>query len=408
MRVLFLNRSFPPDVGATGRYLFELAEDLSATHQVSVVCGPPGTPAKNGGAFPVQNQRVGSIDVWRAWGTRWDKSSPLNRIVNQISFFVTATIVTRALEPPDVVVSLTDPPFLGLLGAKLKQRFAVPFVYYCEDLYPDVAAAVDMAPGPLAKAFERVQANILSRADRIVTLSEDMAERLAAKGAVGPRVSIVHNWADTHMVRPIKGENPFRKRYGLEDRFVVMYSGNFGYVWDLDVVLDAAAALREEPGIVFVLVGDGSTRGRVEVRLRRDRLPNVRLLPYQPRERLSESLGAADLHLVPMRAGVYGTMVPSKIYGILAAGKPMAALAEPESEAARVIRSHQCGWHEFPGDHGSLVQMIRAAMRSPDQLQAMGVRARAAAEREYARGIQTRKFRGLLESLVEARALAVA
>ena len=408
MRVLFLNRSYPPDVGATGHYLSELAEDLSSAHEVSVVCGLPSTPAKNGGAFPFQNERVGSIDVWRTWGTRWDKSFPVGRIANQVSFFATAALASRRLEPPDVVVSLTDPPFLGLLGAHLKRRFRIPFVYYCEDLYPDVANAVGMAPGPLADAFERVQARILSSADRIVALSDDMAARLAAKGAAGPHVSIVRNWADTHALRPIKGENPFRKRFGLEDRFVVMYSGNFGYVWDLDVVLDAAAVLRDEPGIAFVLVGDGSTRGRVEARLRRDDLSNVYLLPYQPRERLSESLGAADLHVVPMRAGVYGTVVPSKIYGILAAGKPIAALAELESEAARVVTTHRCGWHGPPGDRGSLIQMIRAASRSPEQLQAMGARARAAAEREYARGIQTRKFRGLLESLVEARASAAA
>lgn len=358
MRVLFLNRAYPPDVGATGHYLSELAEDLSSAHEVSVVCGLPSTPAKNGGAFPFQNERVGSIDVWRTWGTRWDKSFPVGRIANQVSFFATAALASRRLEPPDVVVSLTDPPFLGLLGAHLKRRFRIPFVYYCEDLYPDVANAVGMAPGPLADAFERVQARILSSADRIVALSDDMAARLAAKGAAGPHVSIVRNWADTHALRPIKGENPFRKRFGLEDRFVVMYSGNFGYVWDLDVVLDAAAVLRDEPGIAFVLVGDGSTRGRVEARLRRDDLSNVYLLPYQPRERLSESLGAADLHVVPMRAGVYGTVVPSKIYGILAAGKPIAALAEPESEAARVVTTHRCGWHG-PPPNGS----TRAAFR---------------------------------------------
>jgi glycosyltransferase involved in cell wall biosynthesis len=375
MRILFLNRSFPPDRGATGHYLSELTEDLSSAHDVSVVCGLPNAPAREGGASLIKKEQSGSVDVWRAWGTRWDKSFPLGRIINQASFFASATLASRRLEPPDVVVSLTDPPFLGLLGAHLKRRFGAPFVYYCEDLYPDVATAVDMAPGPLADAFERVQARILSSADRIVALSDDMAARLAAKGAAGPHVSIVRNWADTHALRPIKGDNPFRKQWGLDDRFVVMYSGNFGYVWDLDVVLDAAAALRDQSRIAFVLVGDGSTRGRVEARLRRDGLSNVRLLPYQPRERLSESLGAADLHLVPMRPGVYGTVVPSKIYGILAAGKPIAASAEPESEAARVVRTHRCGWHARPGDKGSLVEMIRSALRSPEQLQAMGARA---------------------------------
>ena len=408
MRVLFLNRAFPPDTGATGQYLAELAEDLSSAHEVSVVCGLPNKGNIEGRAFPFGVERVGAIEVVRAWGTRLDKSVRVGRIVNQASFFVTATLAARALEPPDVVVSLTDPPFLGLLGAHLKRRLGIPFVFYCEDVYPDVAQAVGMMPGPLADVFEPVQARILSSADRIVALSDDMAAHLAVKGASGPRVTVIRNWADTHAIRPVRGENPLRDRLGLNDRFVVMYSGNFGYVWDIDSILDAAAALRDESRFAFVLIGDGSTHGRIEARVVRENLSNVFLLPYQPAEQLSESLGAADLHLVPMRAGVYGTVVPSKIYGILAAGRPMAALAEPESEAATVIRNHHCGWRGPPGDVAALVSMIRTAAHEPARLQAMGARARAAAEKEYTRAVQTRKFRALLESLIEARASAAA
>ena len=408
MRVLFLNRAFPPDEGATGHYLAELAEDLTPAHEVAVVCGLPQPANGNRRVFPYEKERSGSIEVWRAWGTRWNKSSHVGRIVNQASFFAGATLAARAFHSPDVVVSLTDPPFLGLLGIHLKRRLGIPFVSYCEDLYPDVAEAVGMAPPPLAAAFERVQKRILSNADRIVALSDDMTVRLAEKGATRSRVTIIRNWADTHAIRPIKGENPFRKQIAPDGRFVVMYSGNFGYVWDLDVVLDAAVALRNERDIAFVLIGDGSTRGRIEARVERERLTNVRLLPFQPRNALSQSLGAADLHLVPMRAGVSGTVVPSKIYGIMAAGRPLAALADPGSEAASVVRAHRCGWHGQPGDVSALVKMIRCAARVPERLQAMGVRARAAAEREYARPIQTRRFRALLESLVDTQASVAA
>jgi colanic acid biosynthesis glycosyl transferase WcaI len=403
MRILFLNRAYLPDLEATGQFLAELAEDLSAHHQVSVLCGRPNFGELRGRIFPYRRDRLREVDIWRAWGTGWPKRIPAARAVNQASFFALASVAARRLPGHDVVVSLTDPPFVGLLGLSLKRRFGAPFVYWCMDLYPDVAQAVGMAPGLLASAFERVQARVLGGADAVIALGDDMAARLAAKGVAAERIAVIHNWADTEAIKPLNRDNGFRTRHGLGDRFVVMYSGNFGYVWDLDSVLDAAAHLRERKDLVFVLIGGGSTRGAVERRIGREGLSNVLLYPYQDRGQLAESLSAADLHLVPMRPGVYGAMVPSKIYGILASGTPTAVLAEKESEAARIVRQHRCGWRGDPGDAGALVQFIQTMCRRPLELETMGRRAREAAERHYSRATQTRKFRELLESVAQAR-----
>ncbi len=408
MRVLFLNRAFPPDVEATGQYLFELAEDLSRDHEVTVLCGLPNFGTLPGRVFPYRCERNGRVRIWRASGTRLPKSVPVARVVNQASFFAMAALAARRLPVADVVVSLTDPPFLGLLALHLKRRWRVPFIYYCEDIYPDVAQAVGMAPGPLAAAFSRVQARILAGADRVVALADDMAARLASKGVEAGRLAVIRNWADTEAVYPIKHENGFRARQALDGNFVAMYSGNFGYAWDLDAVLDAAAILRERADILFLLIGDGSIRARIEMRVREERLSNVRLLPYEPRESLAESLSGADLHLVPLRPGVSGTIVPSKIYGILASGTPMVALAEPGSEAARVVEAHGCGWCGSPGDAASLAESVVSAAQARSCLASMGERGRAAAQRLYGRRRQTRRFAALLESVVAEGAAAVA
>jgi glycosyltransferase involved in cell wall biosynthesis len=379
MRILFLNRAYPPGVEATGQYLQELAADLGRRHDVAVICGVPYSNGLEGQVFPYRVESSGAVEVRRAWGTRLPKRAPLGRIANQASFFAMAGLAARRVERPDVVVSMTDPPFLGLLGLRLKRRFGVPFVYYSEDLYPDVAEAVGMAPRPLAAAFRRVQAAMLSGADHIVALSDDMAMRLEEKGVKQERMTVIRNWADTEAIRPIKKDNPFRERHGLNGRFVVMYSGNFGYVWDLDLALDVAARFREDPRIAFVLIGEGSTRPRVEARVRKERLSNVRLLPYQSEGGLAESLS------------------------VLASGTPMAALAEPGSEAARVVRDHECGWCSAPGDVGGLADFIHSASLDGTHLRAMGHRGRSAAESVYARTIMTRKFEEVLQSVVNER-----
>lgn len=403
MRVVFLNRAYLPDFEATGQYLGELTEDLSTGHDVSVLCGRPNFAQLEGRLFPYRRERIGDVDVRRAWGTRLPKGAPLGRMINQASFFVLAGLAARRIPPPDVLVSLTDPPFLGLLALALKRRWDVPFVYWCMDVYPDVARAVGMAPGPLAAAFERVQGRILAGADVVVALADDMACRLAARGVPESRIRVIRNWADTENIRPLRNGNPFRKRHGLDGKFVAMYSGNFGYVWDLDSVIDAARLLRHDDRVTFVLVGGGSTRRRIAARVEAEGLANVRLLPYQDKERLSESLGAADLHLVPMRRGVYGTVVPSKIYGIMAAGVPMAVVAEPDSEAARVVREHDCGWRGDPGDAAGLARFIRDAAADRAALRAPGERARRAAEARYSRERQTAEFRALLEEVTNGR-----
>lgn len=323
--------------------------------------------------------------MWRAWNARLPKNSRLGRIVTQASFYACARALARRIPRPDIVVSYTDPPFFGFLALRLKRRYGIPFVYYCQDLYPDVLEAIDMAPPVLTQAFRWVQKRLLAGADRVIALGEDMAVRLRAKGVEDDRICIIHNWVDTQAIRPVKEKNAWRREHRLDGKFVVMYSGNFGHIWDLDTVLDAAASLRDRLDIQFCLIGSGSRRAHVEQRVKSENLSNVSLLPYQPKEELSHSLSAADVHVVPMRAGVYGSVVPSKVYGILAAATPMVVLGEAASEPGRIIASHGCGWRLQPRDHAGLAHLIRSLPSASNELAVRGQKARQAAERCYSR-----------------------
>ena len=400
MRILLMNRAFPPDVEATGQYVSELAEDLSARHEVHVLCGMPNFGRVEGRAFPWRRERHGAVNVWRAWNLVLPKRLKVARMANQASFFVLAHAVAGRIPRPDVVVSYTDPPFLGLLALRLKRRRGIPFVYYCQDLYPDVLEAIDMAPPVLTQGFRWVQRRLLAGSDLIIALGEDMKERIRSKGVPESKIEVVRNWVDTDAIYPIpRDRNPFRKEHDLDGRFVVMYSGNFGHVWDLDTVLDAAAMLRDRKDIVFVLIGDGSTRPRIERRVRDEALTNVRLLPYQPKERLSESLSAADLHVVPIRPGVCGTVVPSKIYAILASGVPMVVLAEEASEPIRVVEEWRCGWSAVAGDASTLCRSLLAARRDGGETRARGERGRRAAVDHHGRLHQFDRFGTVLRGL---------
>jgi len=299
---------------------------------------------------------------------------------------------------PDIVIAETDPPLLGVLGALLKWRWNCRLVYNVRDLYPDIA----IANGALKNRFllgllERANRLSYRSADCIIVLGEDMRQRLLAKGVAPEKLALVPDWVDCESIRPMTSSR-FRSQFGQS--FVVMYSGNLGLSQQLETVLDAAALLRDESAIRFALVGEGARKQWLVDRARQLGLRNVDFLPYRPREELAESLSAGDLHLVPLFPGAAGCVVPSKIYGILAAGRPFVAIMEDSAEIARLARENSVGFVVQPGDADGLARTIRQAAAEPAELAAMGVRARQLAEQRFDRNIATRKFAEVLSSLM--------
>jgi colanic acid biosynthesis glycosyl transferase WcaI len=395
-RVLFLNRSFWPDREATGQFLTELCDDLSIDHEVTVVAGPSyHTEDRNTGGFRLwSRQRRGKVTIIRTWGTRFSKSNLAGRLVNLGTYYLLAAIVAYRLPRPDVIVAETDPPLLGALAAVLKRRWGCRLVYNVRDLYPDIAEVTDGVRSPfLLDLLRRGNDYAYERADLIVTLGRDMARRIVDKGVPTEKVVVVPDWVDCGRIGPL-ASNPFRRGFG--NKFVVMYSGNIGLSQQLELVLEAAGRLRDDDRILFALIGEGARKNWLEERARAMGLKNVRFLPYQPLENLGESLSAADLHLIPLAPGVAGCLVPSKIYGILAAGRPFIAMMEDSAEVAQIARDNAVGFVVRPGDVDALVGAIREGVDAPERLRQMGLRARRLAELRFDRIKVTSMFGAML------------
>jgi len=308
-----------------------------------------------------------------------------------------AAVVAFRLPRPDVIVAETDPPLLGALAALLKLRWRCRLVYNVQDLYPDIAEVTGGVRNPLLLGLlRRANDYAYERADLIVTLGDDMADRIIAKGVPAGKVVVVPDWVDCGRIRPLES-NPFRRNFG--GKFVVMYSGNIGLSQQLEAVLEAADGLRDVQRILFAVIGEGARKEWLERRARAMGLPNVTFLPYQPQENLGESLSAADLHLIPLAPGAAGCLVPSKIYGILAAGRPFIAMMEENAEIAQIARKEGVGFVVQPGDVDALIRTVREAVDAPQRLKQMGLRARRLAELRFDRIKVTSKFGAVLASV---------
>jgi colanic acid biosynthesis glycosyl transferase WcaI len=398
-RICFFNRSYWPDTSATGQLLTELAEGLVAAHgfDVTVVCGPPLT----GERVPRSTVHNG-VRVVRAAGTRFNPRRFVGRAANYLSYFASASLAGWRLSRQDVVVALTDPPIIGLAAVASQPR--ARFAFYCQDVFPEVAALLHDFRSPAADAMlTQVNRYLVRRADRVIALDDTMRRRLIeGKGADAARVTVLHNWADPLMFTDAPRENPFRVAHQLKDRFVILHAGNIGLSQNLDIVLDAAEQLRDDPRVLFLFVGDGTARVPLARAVEERGLAStVKFLPYQKREEMRWSYAAADVCLISLRAGLSGVIVPSKLYSILAAGKPFVGAIDADSSVVRIAREHECGRVVCPDDATGLARAIRELAGNPRELAAMGCRARAAAA-EFTRDGQIAAHASLLGSLATA------
>jgi len=388
LHLAFFNRSFYPDTAATGQLLTELCEGLVREHscRVSVVAGVPLLPAAGNGAGRATGQilnreQYGEIEVLRARGTRFSKRHFLGRFSNYVSYFLSACYAGLRLDRPDVVVALTDPPIVGLAAYLASRRFGVPFVMNYRDIFPEVARLLeDFQSETVNRVLHGVNRFLIRKADRVVALGETMRRRLIeGKGADPAKTLVIPDWADCAEIVPKSKQNPFSLAHGLADKFVVMHSGNIGLSQGLEALVEAAAWLRDFPDIQVVYVGDGVKRPALEARARALGLPNIRFLPYQPKERLAESFASADVFVVSLKRGLAGYIVPSKLYGILAAGRPYVAAVEGECEVTAITRKYDCGLLVEPEDPEDLARKILTLYHDRPRARRLGVNARQAA-----------------------------
>jgi glycosyltransferase involved in cell wall biosynthesis len=374
--VAVLNRVYPPAPGATGALLADLAPALvDRGWRVTVLTGPAG-------GAPSSETTDDGVHVERVAALSFARTSTLRRGLAYASLFPAFLARGLRIPSPDVFVTKTDPPMLKVLGPILARLRGARAVHWAQDLYPEVAEGVGVIDegGWLARTMRGLSTGALRGHDRVVTVGRCMKERLVEERGLDPEaVSVIPNWPPSVVTPVPHDENPFRAEHDLDDRFVVMYSGNMGLAHPFDAVLDAADRLRDAaPDVLFLFVGEGPRKDELRRQADRRGLGNVRFLPFQPMERLHQSLSAADLHLVTMRPALEGLVVPSKLYGALGVGRPALFLGPSGSEAARVVTENDCGT-VLPEPQGEdLAGTIRAWRGDPERWGAACERAHAA------------------------------
>jgi colanic acid biosynthesis glycosyl transferase WcaI len=378
LRVCYFNRSYWPDTGATGQLLTELAEDLVAHHGIEVTV-VTGYPVNSSEPLPSRQTRNG-VRIVRARGTTLSPRRFIGRALNYVTYFYSALFTALRLPRQDVTIALTDPPIIGLAAMAARPRHGV--IFFCQDIFPEVAGLLEDFHSPAINALlERLNRFMVSRAVRIVALGDTMASRLIhGKGADPAKVTVIHNWADISAIVPSDKRNEFAVRHGLDSKFVVLHAGNIGLSQNLDVVIEAASLLKARADILILFIGDGNRRIALESAAKSKGLDNVRFLPFQPRDQLRWTYASSDVCLVSLKPGLAGYIVPSKLYPILAAGRPYIAAVEAVSEVAALTQRHRCGVLVEPGDAAQLADTIARLADSHSERQAMGVRARAASE----------------------------
>ena len=357
MKVIFVNRYFYPDHSATSQMVSDLAFHL-ASRGWEVGAITSRQRYDDAGARLPQREIVRGVGVRRVWSTSFGRHFLPGRAVDYATFYISAMLAMMN-ERRATIVAMTDPPMLSVFAALASRRV----VNWLQDLFPEVATAVGLR---MPRVVRRVRDWSLRKARRNVVIGESMR---------APNRVVIHNWAAPEL-HPVDGlENP-------SHIFVVGYSGNLGRVHDVATMLGAMNRLRGDE-VELLITGGGAKLDDV----RAASLPNVRLEPYAPRERLAESLSAADAHLVTLLPAAEGLVVPSKFYGILAVGRPVLYVGARDGELARIVRENDCGIAVESGDADGLAAAIRALASDRAKARAMGQRGRALYERRFAPAI---------------------
>jgi glycosyltransferase involved in cell wall biosynthesis len=405
-RLIFVNRYFFPDHSATSQILSDLAFHLAGEgRDVHVIASRQAY--ENPGAGLRDNEMVHGVHVHRVASTQFGRNALLGRAADYLSFY--RSVRRRLAELAgrgDVVVAKTDPPLLAAATMGPTRRNGAKLVNWLQDIYPETAAVlgVPFAGGPVGAGLARLRNDSLRRAEATVVPGELMAQRVVRLGAAAERVHIIANWCDDEEVRPLApDDNPLRREWNLAGKFVLGYSGNLGRAHDSATVLAAAERLRDDPRYVFLMIGGGKRFAELAAAVERRRLGGSFLFkPYQDRAQLRYSLSLPDAHWLSLNPQLEGLLLPSKFYGIAAAGKPTIFIGDTDGEVARLLQRHECGMAVAPGDDGALVDTMRRWSRAPAAVAEMGTKARAMLEAHFSRRQELARWRAVLEKVVQS------
>jgi glycosyltransferase involved in cell wall biosynthesis len=401
LHVLLLNEYFPPDTAATANNAALVAKSLAERHYVTVLAGRPSyDPVERHRPYLFRHEREGNLAIERVGSTAFSRLHMRGRLANYLSYLALA--VPRALSMnPDVVLAMTDPPIEGIVGASVAKFLSRPFVYNVRDLYPDMALAGGiLRRGSWSDLWEEFHRRALRQAARVIVLGEDMRERIMERGVDPARIVVIRDAVSLPQNPPVNEAIVREIRAGF--RFVIVHAGNLGFYGAWQTLIRAAQKL-ESQGIGFVFIGDGSMKKQIQDAAQNCR--SIRFLSFFPATEIPAVMAAGDLHVVTIKPGLEGVVVPSKLYNILAYGRPILAVATEKAEVTRLVHRYECGIAADPEDVTQVAHAVRNLLQTPERLEHMSRQARALAE-TYDKLSELQKFVAVIEKAAEQRHIA--
>lgn len=369
-KLLIYAHYYIPDVASTGQILRELAEGMIDEFDITIVCVVPSYTGKVADEYKKKmfyKEEINGVNVIRIRVPEFSKSNKISRVKNILSYFIGAMIATFKVGKMDYVYSISQPPILGgLLGVWGKWMKRAKYIYNIQDFNPEQTMAVGYSKNKLIlKAMMWFDKFSCKQADKVIVVGRDMVETLKGRfnGQKVPNHTFINNWIDEKEIYPLPADHEkvvaFKEKYGLQDKFIIMYSGNLGLYYDLENLMGVIKKFKDREDVVFAFVGEGTIRENLVQYKEKHNLQNVQFIPYQDKADLIYSLNAGDVHWCLNAKGIKGVSVPSKLYGIIAAGKPILGALEEGSEARLIIEETQCGYVTEPGNYSEVEKLIQ-------------------------------------------------
>jgi glycosyltransferase involved in cell wall biosynthesis len=409
VRILFLSHYFPPEVNAPANRTHEHARRWVADgHEVTVITGVPNHPM--GRLFPgyrnrlLQEERVDGIRVIRTWMYLTSNEGFLRRTLNYVLFAVAAVFASFEAERPDIVVATSPQFFVGLAGAVVSRLKRRPFVLEVRDLWPDSIVQLGQMRSPrLVALLERVETLLYRSAAGIVVNTRAFIDHIVARGIPRDRIELVYNGIDPALFRPRPPDRELLRRHDLEGRFLVAYMGTLGLAHGLVTVVDAAERLADQKDVMFLLIGEGADRARLEEEIRRRGLKNVRLLGLLPRAEIPAWIASVDVTLVMLRdLPVFETVIPSKIFEFLAQERPVVLAAR--GEIRRLVEEAKAGYVVDPEDPDALAATLGEIRAHPGEAATRALAGREWVAAQFQRDVLARRMAAFLERVAKEAA----
>ncbi|WP_299093709.1 glycosyltransferase family 4 protein [uncultured Metabacillus sp.] len=404
-KLLIYAHYYIPDVASTGQILRELAEGMLHAFDITIICVVPSYTGKVATEYKTKmfyKEEINGVKIIRIRVPEFSKGNKISRIKNIIAYFFGAMVATFKVGKMDYVYSISQPPILGgLIGVWGKWMKQAKFIYNIQDFNPEQTMAVGYSNNKLIlKAMLWFDKFSCKRADKVIVVGRDMVETLKSrfKGQKVPNHMFINNWIDEKEIYPLPSDNEkvvaFKKKYRLENKFIIMYSGNLGLYYDLENLMHVIKKFKDRDDVAFAFVGEGSIRDKLVLYKEKFNLKNVTFIPYQDKADLVYSLNAGDVHWCVSAKGIKGVSVPSKLYGICGAQRPVLAVLEPGAEARLIIEETQCGYVTNPGNYEEVEAMIERFLKEKgtSTLTEMGKRGRAYLEKNLTKDVSIKKY----------------